>query len=167
MLFRSVLVSFEELHSPHLKRGEARIFAGENRQLAERWQQYHTTEALCHVVPQPLGLFQRSTHFAGPFRDEMARLMQTMFESGIFFWWESIQLYGNELIIENDRRRSGYQQQWEETPRPISLDFEIMRIFPICGCLLAVATLVFLLEVAYFKGNCRAPLRRGLCQAQK
>ena len=36
--------------------------------------------------------------------------------------------------------------------QPVAMDFEVMRIFPVCGCLVAVAFLVFMREVLFACG---------------
>src|SRR6185503_2457527 len=40
----------------------------------------------------------------------------------------------------------------EGDPKPISLEFDVIRIFPICGYIVLVATLIFITEFIYYYG---------------
>ena len=80
-------VSFEQLHSLHLKRGEAKLILADVAELATRWLQYSMPGGTMPCRPRAAR--------GGPSLDplpqpEMTELMWVLPESGIFFWQRRI-----------------------------------------------------------------------------
>ena len=68
--------------------------------------------------------------------------------------------YNYGFMVEGDRKKLGYEEK--QGAQPVSMDFEIMRIFPFCGFLLSFAVLVFALELAAgFGRSCWNRIRRA------
>ena len=158
-------VSYAHFMHPRMRRGHVRLIYESWRYLDQRYHQYHTPEALCHVVEQRLGAMLRLSLLYGPVKGVMVGLMQMLLESGIFFWWERMEIFDTELVNEFEFRSLGCPQpqfQDNSLERPVTLDFEVMRIFLICGCLLALAASVFLLELAYLFWNAWRSIIEGL-----
>ena len=72
--------------------------------------------------------------------------MERLIESGIYEWWDELFISHEEMIVERYWRKILDYQEPDTAP-PVSMDFEIMGIFPFSGYLLGVAALVFSAEL--------------------
>lgn len=124
-------------------RGQS-VSVNENQLLiALTWIQQHTKDAKCHVVREEFDSTLYLAYLTGFLSVEMTADMQTQLESGLYTWWSSVDAYFEEL----DAARIG--KQTVQTPLPMSMDLEIMRIFPLSACFLAAATLILMVEILY------------------
>ena len=129
----------------------------------------------CHIVQQPLLEFRPLwTIVHGTLRDEMLRWVQRITEHGLpALWWE-IDMHLTETItvgLERENRRTagnlshlqifGISSGLSAGPARVSMEFEIVMIFPYCGYLLAVATLAFICEVGLWFIIAATAIQRG------
>jgi hypothetical protein len=98
------------------------------------------------VVEEPLRLLLSSSWitFSGILRDEMIRWTKLIAQHGFLSLWKQMHWYYHELQLRHTEKKAGFSGS--KDPQPVSTDFEIIMIFPVCGILLALSLLVFLGE---------------------
>jgi hypothetical protein len=130
-----------------LNRNQAKLIASAYSVPMLRVVQYRQKVALCHIIKQPLDEDLVFAYLNGLLAETVIGNINKVIESGIYDWWERLDLFFYDLQNENQRRQIGYVEVSPEAPHPIAMDFEVMRIFPFSGCLLGLAALVFMCEV--------------------
>jgi hypothetical protein len=101
---------------------------------------------ICHVVEEPFQPVFYWVHLEGMLRNEMVRWMQRILESGITVFWEMSNARNSELATVKRTRQESIDY-WRTDPEPVSMDFEILKIFQYCGCMLGVSALIFVCEM--------------------
>ena len=115
--------------------------------------------AWCHCVPEPLEENRRYwMMFSGFLSDELASNGQLLLESGLGEFWKHLESTWSERYTVRLARMNQTAARRID-PAPISMDFEIMRIFSICGCMLLATFAVFLAECACHHG--KEPTKRA------
>ena len=84
----------------------------------------------------------------GMLRDEMFRWAQFVVQHGFLYLWDNIDLRVQEFMHREAEKL--YNENGAEInidPTPVSLDFEVIKIFKVWACLLVLGGLVFLYEI--------------------
>ena len=98
-------------------------------------------------MPQPFRWQLYWTIITGYLRGELSECLQEITEFGLVYLWERI---GPQFHSSSSwNRHTVHAGTSEEEATPITLDFEIMNIFPFCGYLLVCSAILFLLELAW------------------
>ena len=103
-------------------------------------------DALCHVVPQPYlesgGLWM---NYQGHLCDEIYSMAQRFIEHDFYTIWYAVDLRRYSLDVMYKKVQTNRIER-PEAFDPVSLDFEIMQILPICVYLFVVALCILLFE---------------------
>jgi hypothetical protein len=83
----------------------------------------------------------------GPLRNKMVACINQLFEHGLVQFWTAVEDSIGSVLVQNNARNHGRGIQQDDVT-PVSLDFEIMNIFSLCGYLLAFSVIAFLAEFA-------------------
>ena len=109
----------------------------------------YNPEALCHHVPEP---YQEKKlvwmQFTGYMSAEAYGMAQCVIEHGLHDFWMDLQAQDWEAHVKRTQRANSNRSR-SDGPPALSLEFEVMRIFPICGYLFVIATGVFAMECSY------------------
>ncbi len=116
------------------------------------------TNSTCHTVEEPFGLTK--SHWVtmwGMLRDEMLWNVQLIREHGFMSLWFQVHFaYMENFLLQRER-----ELPTDTDPPRVSMDFEVIKIFPYCACVLGVSALVFLLEFGLLLATAWRAIKMG------
>ena len=104
-------------------------------------------EAVCHVVPQPYeDAVVYWIDFIGHLCDEARDITQIFIQQGFYKFWLDVEIT-RSIQNFNMVKRLSNMTEVATGAKSISLEFEIMLIFPICCVILVLAMGILIVEI--------------------
>jgi hypothetical protein len=146
--------SVDEYTNPSLRPEMAVMIDAQPTQVKSTLEAYQTANhgSFCHVLNEPL----RETEISwkecrGQSADVIAEGMRPVTEFGFLLAWQQMESFSVWIRSANLKRGSTSSPEGggggrSEGARPISMEFEVMAIFPFCASILFVSVFVFVME---------------------